>query len=395
MVVIGLASAAFRRLDRFAKVKKMIHQDCRYFLGHKPCCFRCPCDGCVHYASFGRRILIIKLAALGDVLRTTSLLRGLRANKANGHITWLTESNVVPMLRGIREIDRLLAYTQETALQLEMEAFDEVYCFDKEPKATALAMKIEADRKIGFGMSKFGNVIPLNKESEYTYQLGIDDNLKFRINTKSYPELIYECAGIAYSGPQPYLLPDLSPEVEAAKARLLDQGAKPTDLKIGLNTGAGDIFATKKWSEDGYIRLADRLTRELGAKVLLLGGPSEVERNRKIEAFVRFPVINTGSDNPIRKFAGIVGNCSLMITGDTLAMHLAIGQKIPVVVLLGPTCHQEIELYGRGTKIVSDFACSPCYRSTCDNPVNCMDAISVDRVFNAAAELLGCPQRAV
>jgi ADP-heptose:LPS heptosyltransferase len=373
----------------------MMHQDCRYFLGYKPCRFRCQCDGCVHYASFGRRILIIKLAALGDVLRTTSLLCGLRASSASGHITWLTESNVVPMLQGIPEIDRLLPYTQETALQLEMESFDEVYCFDKEPKATALAMKIRAERKIGFGMSRFGNVIPLNKESEYTYQLGIDDNLKFRINTKTYPELIYECAGVAYSGPQPYLLPDLSSEVEEAKARLLDQGVKPTDLKIGLNTGAGDVFATKKWTEDGYIRLADRLTRELGAKVLLLGGPGEVERNRRIEAAVQFPVINTGSDNPIRGFAGIVGNCSLMVTGDTLAMHLAIGQKIPVVVLLGPTCHQEIELYGRGAKVVSDFACSPCYRSTCDNPANCMDAISVDGVFNAAAGLLGCQQRSV
>jgi heptosyltransferase-2 len=292
------------------------------------------------------------------------------------------------MLRGIPQIDRLLPYTQETVLQLETESFDEVYCFDKEPKATALVMRIQADRKAGFGMSRFGNVIPLNKASEYTYQLGIDDNLKFRINTKTYPELIYECAGIPYTDPQPYLLPDLSPEVEEAGARLLEQGVKPTDLKIGLNTGAGDIFATKKWSEEGYIQLADRMSRELGAKILLLGGPGEVERNRRIETAAHVPVINTGCDNPIRKFAGIVGNCSLMITGDTLAMHLAIGQEIPVVVLLGPTCHQEIELYGRGAKIVSEFACSPCYRSTCANSVNCMNAISVETVFNTASELL-------
>jgi len=77
-----------------------------------------------------------------------------------------------------------------------------------------------------------------------------------------------------------------------------------------------------------------------------------------------------------------------MITGDTLAMHIAIGLKIPVVVLLGPTCHQEIELYGRGSKIVSDFDCSPCYRSSCPQPVSCMDAIPVDAVFNAAMHWL-------
>jgi len=366
----------------------MIHYDCRYFLGYKPCRFRRDCDGCSQYASFGRRILIIKLAALGDVLRTTPLLRGLPTNQPDWHITWLTEPNAIPIMQGIREIDRLLPYTQETALQLEMEAFDEVYCFDKEPKATALAMKIQAERKVGFGMSRLGSVIPLNKESEYTYQLGISDALKFRINTKTYPELIFECAAIRYHEPQHYLLPDLASEIEEAKAGLLDRGVRPEDLKVGFNTGAGEVFATKKWTEEGYIRLADRMSKELGAKVLLLGGPREVGRNRRIAAAAQFPLINTGNDNPIRKFAGIVGNCNLMITGDTLAMHIAIGLKVPVLAMLGPTCHQEIELYGHGAKIVSDFACSPCYLSVCPKQITCMDAISVEQVFSAAAELL-------
>jgi ADP-heptose:LPS heptosyltransferase len=366
----------------------MIRYDCRHFLGHKPCCFRRECDGCPHYSAVGRRILIIKLSALGDVLRTTPLLRGLRAKDSDCHITWLTESNVIPMLQGIHEIDRLLPYTQESVLQLEMEAFDDLYCFDKEPKATALATRIQAERKAGFGMNRMGNAIPLNKESEYAYELGINDNLKFRINTKTYPELIYECVSLAYSAPQEYILPDLSTEIEEAIAGLLVRGVQPQDLKIGLNTGAGDVFATKKWTEDGYTRLANRLAKELGAKVLLLGGPGEVDRNRRISAAAQYPLIDTGNDNPIRKFAGIVGNCSLMITGDTLAMHIAIGLKIPVLVMLGPTCHQEIELYGRGTKIVSDFACSPCYRSVCPLQVTCMDAISVDAVFKSAAELL-------
>ncbi len=127
----------------------MIRNDCRYFLGHKPCRFRSECDGCAHYSAIGKRILIIKLAALGDVLRTTPLLRGLRAKDPDCHITWLTESNVVPMLQGISEIDRLLPYTQDSVLQLEMETFETLYCFDKEPKATALAMKIQAERKAG------------------------------------------------------------------------------------------------------------------------------------------------------------------------------------------------------------------------------------------------------
>jgi ADP-heptose:LPS heptosyltransferase len=325
---------------------------------------------------------------MGDVLRTTPLLRGLKKRDKVCHITWLTEPNVVPILRGISEIDRLLPYTQDTALQLEMETFDELYCFDKEPRASALAMKIRAARKIGFGMGPMGSIICLNRESEYTYELGINDLLKFRTNTKTYPELVFECAGIPYKKPQEYVLPDVSPEIQQAEKWLLKAGVRPGDLKIGLNTGAGDIFATKKWTEDGYIRLADRLSKELGARVLLLGGPGEVERNLRITDATKYPVINTGNGNPIREFAGVVGNCSLMVTGDTLAMHIAIGLKVPVLVMLGPTCHQEIELYGRGAKVISNFVCSPCYLSVCPKEIPCMNAISVDSVFESVAGVL-------
>lgn len=372
----------------------MVRDDCRYFLGHKPCLFRRQCDGCPHFSPFGKRILIIKLAAMGDVLRTTPLLRGLRKQNSICHITWLTEPGVVPILHGVQEIDRLLPYSQDALLQMEVETFDELYCFDKEPRASALAMKIRAERKVGFGLSPMGHTLCLNKESEYTYELGINDPLKFRVNTKTYPELVFECAGIPYEEPQEYILPDLSGEMQRTGIWLESLGVRSGDLKIGLNTGAGDVFATKKWTEEGYCRLADRLVKELNAKVLLLGGPGEVERNQRIAASTSYPVINTGNAHPIREFAGLVGNCGFLVTGDTLAMHLAIGLQVPVLVLLGPTCHQEIELYGRGVKVISDYECSPCYRSSCPREIPCMDALQADSIFEAIVELLKAHRRA-
>src|SRR5437867_2937774 len=213
--------------------------------------FRRECDGCPHYSPFGTRVLVIKLAAMGDVLRSTTLLRGLTKTYRGCHITWLTEANVLPLLQGIAEIDRLLPYNFESVLQLENEKFDYVYCFDKEPRATALAMKVRAERKIGFGMTEFGNVRPLNQESEYTYELGINDPLKFRINTKTHPELLFECAGIPYEELQEYVFPDLSAEIAEGRDYLQSLGVHAGDLKVGLNTGAGEAFATKKWTEEG------------------------------------------------------------------------------------------------------------------------------------------------
>ncbi len=373
----------------------IFHHDCRYFLGHKPCIFRRVCEGCPHYAPVGTRILIIKLGAMGDVLRTTPLLKGLRITYPGCHITWLTEPNVLPMLQGIEEIDHLLPYSADNVLLLENERFDQLYCFDKEPRATGLAMKIRALRKFGFGLSQYGNVMPLNQESEYTFELGINDDLKFRRNPHTYPELIYQCAGIPLEDREEYILPDFKDEIADGRRRFESLGIHPGELKIGLNTGAGPVFATKKWTETGYIELADLLASRLGAKVLLLGGPEEAERNRRIAAASRHPLIQTGTDNPIRLFAGIVANLDLMVTGDTLALHIAIGLKVPVVVILGPTCAQEIELYGRGEKVVSDFECSPCYLGQCPKERTCMDAMPASQVFSAVARVLGHPSASV
>ena len=99
-------------------------------------------------------------------------------------------------------------------------------------------------------------------------------------------------------------------------------------------------------------------------------------------------MVDTGTQNPIREFTGLVGNCDLMVTGDTLAMHIAIGLGVPVLVILGATCHQEIELYGRGAKIISDFDCSPCYLSLCPKETTCMDATQPDQVYQATVKLL-------
>jgi heptosyltransferase-2 len=63
-------------------------------------------------------------------------------------------------------------------------------------------------------------------------------------------------------------------------------------------------------------------------------------------------------------------------------MHLAIGLKKKVIALFGPTCAQEIELYGRGEKVVSPISCAPCYRRKCETSPTCMEAITAEEVMS-------------
>jgi heptosyltransferase-2 len=77
-----------------------------------------------------------------------------------------------------------------------------------------------------------------------------------------------------------------------------------------------------------------------------------------------------------------------VVTGDTLGLHVAVARGVGVVALLGPTCAQEIELFGLGERIVSSVECAPCYRRRCDREPNCMDAISVGEIVRAAEAVL-------
>ncbi|MFH2012924.1 MAG: glycosyltransferase family 9 protein [Pseudomonadota bacterium] len=361
--------------------------DCKYFVGEKPCRHKVLCKDCDKYTPMGKRILIIKLAAIGDVLRTTAILRGFKRKYPQSHITWLTSDNANEILKNNQMIDRLLVFNIESVLQLEVEEFDLLLCLDKEPRATALAMKVNAKERLGFGMSPEGNLLPLNEESVYLYTLGLSDPLKFKINKKTYPELIFEAAKLEYQHEE-YILNLPGSDLDFAKSFLSRHEISEDALIIGINTGAGDIFANKAWTIDGFVELIKTISSNINCKILLLGGPNEVRRNEEILSKMGGLVYDTGCDNSLHQFSSLINLCDLVVSGDTIAMHIAIALKKLLVTIFGPTCAQEIELYGRGRKIVTKLECSPCYKRKCNEEVNCMDTISVERVYQAVIDLL-------
>ena len=337
----------------------------------------------------GRRILIFKIGALGDVLRTTPLLRALENTPGPRHVTWLVGEGARPLLDGHPRIDRLLTPGYETSALLEVEKFDLLLSLDKDPYSTSLAMKVEATERRGFGRDRFGALIPIHPQSRYAYDLGLLDDLKFHKNQKTYQEIIFEMCGLPWGGEE-YDLPgfDRDAQDESWKRTTLHAaGVRPKGPVVGLNTGAGGAFANKAWTVSGYADLAKRLAAR-GCTVALLGGSSESAKNQRIAALAEGAATDTGGHRSLVEFAHLVGACDVVVTGDTLGMHLAIAAQVPVVVLFGSTCPQEIELYGRGEKIVTPISCHPCYLKTCDISPSCQDLILVDVVHQACSRAL-------
>ncbi|MBI5049221.1 MAG: glycosyltransferase family 9 protein [Deltaproteobacteria bacterium] len=362
-----------------------IKSDCRYFIGEKPCKFNQLCEGCGFYEPMGKRILIVKLGATGDVLRTTPILKPLKVKHNPSHITWLIDKNSAAVLNGNPFIDKLLIFDAESLAGLMVEQFDVVINFDKAYKATAIAEMVKGKKKYGFGLNRYGTIYPLNDGSNYALSLGLSDELKFRKNKKTYQELLFESVCMDYHKEE-YVFNIAKDDVLWSENYLKSQGGAEGNLLIGLNTGGGDIFANKGWHENGFLELAELCAKNLNAKVILLGGPQEVEKNERLCRLSKIPLINSGN-NTLGRFAGIVKHCDIVISGDTLAMHIAIAVKTPVVALFFSTCPQEIEFYGRGMVVSTNTDCAPCYKRSCAKD-DCLRDVSVEKVYQGITSLL-------
>jgi heptosyltransferase-2 len=362
--------------------------DCRHWKGDKPCLENRLCDGCASYAPLKQKMLIIKLGARGDVLRTTPLVEGLRKAYPGAHLTWLTAPEAVELLEGLPGLQRLLPYGPESLVELMARSFDAVLCLDKEPKATSLANLVRAPRKLGFGLAADGTGTPcaLNREAEYALALGVSNELKFKHNTKTYPELVFNAVGLKYAG-EPYAFA-LREEDRAASRRFFKSHHIKTNARIlGLLTGCGPAYTRKRWTEAHFAELIRRARRELRATVLLMGGPGERALNARIRRLCRVPVADTRGLHTLRELGGFLEACRVLVTGDTLALHMGVALKRPVVALFGPTCPQEIDLFGRGEKVVTPLGCAPCYRATCQEEPTCMEAIAVPDVWEPLLRL--------
>lgn len=363
--------------------------NCTHFRGDRPCAAGkqglCA-NACSDFAAMGRRVLVIKLGALGDVIRTAALLPGIRDAYSPCQITWVTRSEGARMLSGHPLIERVLPLTVETMAHLLHEEFDLCLSLDKEPGPAGLAMRVRAAERRGIGLTRFGTPIPLNPECEPYFTLGLDDALKFRGNRWTYPELIYAAVGLPYRG-QRYTLHPPAAAHRAAERIVARARLEPGTRIVGLNTGAGGVFANKTWPPDKFIQLARSLRQRDGVAVGLLGGPREAALNREIAACAP-GAIDLGCDHDEPTFASLVSRCAVLVTGDTMALHVGVAMEVPVVAIFGPTCEQEIDLFGRGEKIVTSVACAPCYRRECNLSPTCMDDISLTRVAEAVERWL-------
>lgn len=351
-----------------------IKNNCLHFRGDLPCLPHkksgIHCANCDQFIPLEKRILIIKLGAAGDVIRTTPILHRLRREFPQAEITWLTES---PIFVPSKYVNNILHWNPENVLWLQNRQFDLLVNLDKDRQALALAESVKAAEKKGYLPDEFGKCRPADENAVQKWQTGLWDDL-CRQNRKSYPQEIFEIFGYEYNL-EKYIL-DL-PKTDI-KFDL------PSDKKIiGLNTGCGSRWLTRLWGKKNWIELADRL-HDKGFFPLLLGGTIEHEMNAEIAAQSQAVYLGTFALND---FLNLTNRCDLIVTSVTMTLHIAIGFGKKIVLLNNIFNKFEFELYGLGTILEPENNdCLGCYKNSCE--IECMSTISPDLVQQEIDKLL-------
>jgi len=367
-----------------------IARDCRLYRGDRPCdphkIEGVKCSDCRHYDPVRGQVLVIKLDALGDVLRTTSILPGLRERFPRARLTWITRSNALDFFPGNPLVDRVIPLAPEGLVCLAAECFAFAVNLDTSPLSAGLLSLARAEEKAGFDLDEEGRVRPLGPEAESLLAMSVFDDVK-RANRRTYQEMAAGILGI--SGPVgPPILELGEKDRLAAGEFVARRPLDPARPVVGFNTGGGGRWRHKRWTEKNTAAAIRRCRDQLGAQVILYGGPEEVERNARILAACGPGVRDAGCGNSLRAFFGLLELCDVLVTSDSLALHAAQALGKKVVVLFGPTSAWEIELYGRGERIVAPVDCQCCYLTDCAQRPTCMESIAPETVVEAVERLL-------
>jgi len=366
----------------------ILKTDCRFFKGDKPCEPHketgIKCEDCNYYQPIQFKILIIKLDAVGDVLRTTSILKPLKKKYPDCYIEWCTRYNSLELFKNNLLVDEVITIEDDALSRIKAEEYDIVINLDTSKLSSAIAANASAKEKFGFVLNKKGFVEAASDVAQSWLEMSAFDDVK-KANRKSYQQIMYEILNLDLPVEPPIIH---ITEKDRAKIAAKDFLKNITSQKpvIGLNVGVGTKWLSKGWPLKKWQNLIEKLENDK-YNLLLLGGSEEIAITNQLKEKYKY-LINTGCDNSLLEFSAIVDLCDLVITADTLALHIATALEKKIIALFGPTSANEIELYGKGIKLNSPDGCKCYYKKYCSEEMSCMEKITSEMVIEVIGSLL-------
>ncbi len=348
-----------------------------------------------------KRILIIRLSAIGDVIHTLPCLNALRRQFPEAYIAWVVEDFVSDLVKDHPQLDEVFIIPKKkwrrfkpSTLTSEMlpfiktlrsKKFDVSIDFQGLTKSSVLGYLSGAKMRLGFA-GKDGREL----SRFFNNTLILPPPSARHVVKRNYSLL--RGLGIENS-PSDAVIPMDDESVKYSEDFLKEHNPDGAPL-IAIQVCAG--WETKELPVDTVVELSVRLEKELGHRALFLWGPGEESSIKRVVKTVQerggTPLI--APPTSLRQLAALIKECRLMIGGDTGPLHMAAVLDVPVVSIFGGSDAARNAPYTDRQYIIqrTDLPCVPCWKTRCplkgNDHLRCLRSIEVGKILEGVTALL-------
>lgn len=335
-----------------------------------------------------KRILVIKLSALGDVILSIPSFRAVRKKYPNAFITAVVERNFRQILRNCPYVDDIIAFEEPSGLSkwtrlwrlgkfLAQEQFDTAVDLQNNRSSHLLAFLSGAPERIGYANGKLAFLLN-SKVRDAGFPLSPIEHQFQALKLLGFTEIDKRLE--LWTRPE---------DDEAVERFLKDNWLRDEQLLVGINPGASEKWQTKQWPADRFAELCDLLSRR-NIRVVITGDAAAEKTASEIMALCKAKPINAAGRTTVSQLIALIRRCNVFVTSDSAPMHVASAVGTPFVAIFGPTDpRRHVAAVSNFSIIRKDLKCSPCYMRTC--PILghiCMKRITREEVLERVMEFI-------
>ncbi|MFA6355709.1 MAG: lipopolysaccharide heptosyltransferase II [Candidatus Omnitrophota bacterium] len=328
-----------------------------------------------------KRILVIKISAVGDCVLATPSLRAIRQKNPKAYIALLTGRLESQVLKGCPYVDEVIIYDRdgrdrgwlrflELSAEIRRYCFEEVVDFQNNSKSHMFAFMSTAAKRYGYMKGWHGLLL----------------NRAVRDNNRPVPPVdhqfrVLSLMGIEGASKDLELWPSSADE-DAARRMLEADWVGDHQALVGINPGASPRWATKRWPAENFAKLCDLLA-EREIRPVIIGTKDDSATAENIISMTKSKPVNLTGKTTITELAALMKRLKCLVTSDSAPMHVAAAMKTPFVALFGPTDPEKHLPPSQDYAVVRrDLGCAPCYKPVCSD-IRCMREIAVEDVMKA------------
>ncbi|OGC77983.1 MAG: lipopolysaccharide heptosyltransferase II [candidate division Zixibacteria bacterium RBG_16_40_9] len=335
-------------------------------------------------------ILVVQTAFIGDVILTIPLIKAVKKKFSGSKLSVLVIPQSAELLKNNPYVDEVITYDkrgQEKSLnsffqlvnRIKQSKFDLALVPHRSYRSSFLVFLSKIPERIGFDKNQASFFLT----KKIVYQKNwheIDRNLS-----------LIESDGLSVEEKYPELFP--TPEDFGKVERFLAENKINAD-DVLIAIAPGSTWATKRWIEAGFAKVADWLIQKEKMKVVFTGSREDEQLMNSIYNLMEVKPVNACGKLSLLESAALLSKCKLLLANDTAPVHMAVAMKTPVVEIYGSTVPAfGFYPYGDGHLIIEkNLPCRPCgihgHQKCPLGHFKCMKEISPEEVYQAVTKKL-------